>query len=156
VGPFPILPDPADACRTDARTLEVAREAYFAMLDTEVEPTEQDLVDADLLRGHSDNFDLVDGRPIATPGGPCDGVDLTEPDEPALELTPQEQSEQCETDYRTFQIAIDAFVAQTGTMPENEQQLVDTEMIRQRSDMYDVVNGEIVAGDDSPCSAPPD
>ena len=66
----------SDVCHTEAMTLSVAREAYFATSPNATEPTQADLVTAGLLREPLDAVDLSSGEVIAIPGGPCDGVDL--------------------------------------------------------------------------------
>ncbi len=68
---------PADPCVTEAATLEVAREAYFALNpEAAVEPTVDDLVAAGLLAAASEGVYLVDGVVVPTLDGPCVGVDL--------------------------------------------------------------------------------
>jgi hypothetical protein len=69
-------PDQAASCHTDALTLAVAREAYFAQFGTSTEPTQADLVAAQMLRAPFDDVDLSAGAVVAVAGGPCDGVDL--------------------------------------------------------------------------------
>jgi hypothetical protein len=66
----------ADACHTEAMTLSVAREAYFAMSPNATEPTQADLLTAGLLREPLDGVDLSSGAIVAVPGGPCEGIDL--------------------------------------------------------------------------------
>ncbi len=68
--------DAAARCQSDAKTLEVAREAYFAMTQTTAEPTQADLLAAQMIRVISDQVDLVNGTVVAVAGGPCEGVDL--------------------------------------------------------------------------------
>jgi hypothetical protein len=151
MGPVEMLSTPDDACRVEARTLEVAREAYFAMFPDADEPTQQDLVDADLIRDVSDHVDLVDGRAVPVDGGTCDGVELSGAATPAAGSS----AERCRVDYTTLQVAIEAFAAQFGAEPENERQLVEAQMLRERFDSYDVVYGKIVPGDGSDCTVPP-
>jgi hypothetical protein len=69
-------PDHAASCHTDALTLAVAREAYLAQFGTGTEPTQADLVAAQMLRAPFDDVDLSDGAIVAVAGGPCDGIDL--------------------------------------------------------------------------------
>jgi hypothetical protein len=69
-------PDRAAACHSDAITLAVAREAYLAQFGTATEPTQADLVAAQMLRAPFDDVDLSNGAVVAVAGGPCDGVDL--------------------------------------------------------------------------------
>jgi hypothetical protein len=57
----------------------------------------------------------------------------------------------CAPDRRTLEVAIEAYQAQFGSVPDNEQVLVDAGMIRTSFVTYDVVYGEIVPGDGSPC-----
>lgn len=63
--------DPTDACEAGRKTLEVAREAYLAMMGEGTEPTEADLVSAGLLREELDDWDLAGGVPVPQPGSPC-------------------------------------------------------------------------------------
>lgn len=63
--------DPTDACEAGRKTLEVAREAYLAMIGEGTEPTEADLVAAGLLREELDDWDLAGGVPVPQPGSPC-------------------------------------------------------------------------------------
>jgi hypothetical protein len=67
--------DWARHCHSDARTLEVAQEAYRAMNGDDANPTEADLV-PEFLRHVSGLVDLVDSSVVPKAGGPCDGVDL--------------------------------------------------------------------------------
>jgi hypothetical protein len=69
-------PDLAASCHADALTLTVAREAYLAQFGTGTEPTQADLVAAQMLRAAFDDVDLSNGAVVAVAGGPCDGVDL--------------------------------------------------------------------------------
>ena len=69
-------PDQAAACHSDAITLAVAREAYLAQFGTGTEPTQADLVAAQMLRAPFDDVDLSAGAVVAVAGGPCQGVDL--------------------------------------------------------------------------------
>lgn len=148
-----IDPDGTDdtSCRVEARTLQVAREAYLAQYGPGTEPTEDDLVAAEFLRAPSDSVDLIDGVATATPGGPCEGVDL----DPAPAPSSSDGAQRCITDYRTLQVAIEAFVIQEGREPDNEGQMVDAAILARSFDSYDVVYGEIVPGDGSSCEAPP-
>jgi hypothetical protein len=69
-------PDQTATCTAEARSLEVAREAYFAQFGDATEPTQQDLVGAGLLREPEPDVDLSAGAVVAVAGGPCVGVDL--------------------------------------------------------------------------------
>jgi hypothetical protein len=69
-------PDQAASCRADAITLAVAREAYLAQFGTGTEPTQADLVAAQMLREPFTDVDLMVGVVVPIAGGPCDGVDL--------------------------------------------------------------------------------
>ncbi len=64
------------SCQVEARTLQVAREAYLAQMGRGSEPTQQDLVDIGFLRETIPDVDLSDGTVVAVTGGACDGVDL--------------------------------------------------------------------------------
>jgi hypothetical protein len=69
--------DPAQVCVVEAKTLEVAREAYWAMNpEATLEPTVDDLVAAGLLRAATEGVYLVDGVVVPSLDGPCVGIDL--------------------------------------------------------------------------------
>lgn len=68
--------DPVDACEADGKTLQVAIEAYHAQYGADADPTEADLVTAEMLRMESDRFDIVDGTVVAIAGGPCEGMEI--------------------------------------------------------------------------------
>jgi hypothetical protein len=65
------------SCESDLKTLEVAVEAYRAMLGAGQNPDEADLVAEGMLRGESDGFDVVDGEVIAVGDGPCAGFPVS-------------------------------------------------------------------------------
>lgn len=70
---------PADvttACQAGTKTLQVARQAYFAQMGQGAEPTQQQLVDIGFLREINPDLDLSGGTVVAVPGGACEGVDL--------------------------------------------------------------------------------
>ena len=69
-------PDQTARCRAEAKTLEVGREAYFAMTQATTEPTQADLVAAQMIRAVSEDVDLSNGTVVAVAGGACEGVDL--------------------------------------------------------------------------------
>jgi hypothetical protein len=69
-------PDQTATCHTDGITLAVAREAYLAQFGTASEPTQTDLIAAQMLRAAFEDVDLSNGQVVAVAGGPCDGVDL--------------------------------------------------------------------------------
>ena len=66
-----------DDCQAAAATLRVAYQAYFAQTPDAPEPTEEDLVEAGLLREPSDLVDLDGSEVVASPDGPCTAVDLS-------------------------------------------------------------------------------
>ena len=53
-----------------------ALEADLAQFGTDTEPTQADLVAAEMLRTAFDDVDLNAGAVVAVAAGPCDGVDL--------------------------------------------------------------------------------
>jgi hypothetical protein len=63
-------------CRADAKTLEVAQEAFRAMNGADTTPTEADLVEAGFMRHVSGLVDLVDSAVVPKAGGPCEGIDI--------------------------------------------------------------------------------
>jgi len=60
----------------------------------------------------------------------------------------------CEADLRTLQTALEAFVASVGAPPESERLLIEAGLIQAELATYDVVAGEIVPAESSPCPAP--
>jgi competence protein ComGC len=110
-------------------------------LDNDAEPTSlMQLVDAGYLE-RLVLWTLTDVALEPVPGTSCIGP---------FELIEQ-GPDGCAVDRRTLEVAIEAYTLQFGSPPDNEQQLVDAEMLRTRSESYDVVYGEIVPGDGSPC-----
>lgn len=65
-----------ERCRTGARTLATAREAFLAAAPDEREPSQQELVDAGFMLETIDDLVLLNGVITAVIGGDCDGVDL--------------------------------------------------------------------------------
>ena len=59
------------ACEADEQTLQVALESWYAQDTTGDTPTEQRLVDDELLVDLSGSHDISGGQVIATPGGDC-------------------------------------------------------------------------------------
>ena len=122
------------SCTADYRTMQVAVETYLAIGG--VEPvTEQQLVDEQLLRTEFDTFDLtVDGAAtvvVATPGGACDGVELSDGESP------------CDVQRKVLEIGLEAYLANGGTLPVDEAGLINAGMIRVEFDDYDI-DGELV------------
>ncbi len=68
--------DAAAACQAGTKTLQVARQAYFAQMGQGAEPTQQQLVDIGFLRELNPDLDLSGGTVVAVPGGACEGIDL--------------------------------------------------------------------------------
>lgn len=60
----------------------------------------------------------------------------------------------CEADLRTLQTAVEAFDATVGAPPESERLLVEAGLIQAELATYDIVGGEIVPAESSPCPAP--
>jgi hypothetical protein len=144
VGPLQMFEQDADACTVEYRTLVTAIEAYQAQSGASVAPpSEADLVAAELLRAPSDRYDVVNGKILPAPGSTCDVGVGSEP----IGASPGT----CDTERRILETAIEAFAARTGRLPDNEQELLDAEIIGASFESYDVVYGEIVPGDGSPC-----
>jgi len=68
--------DQVASCQTEAKTLEIAREAYLTQMGSGSEPTQQQLVDVGFIQQVATDVDLSNGTVVAVAGGPCDGVDL--------------------------------------------------------------------------------
>lgn len=159
--------DPADdtaeegtsaSCTADYRVMEGAVETYIALGG--VAPiTEEQLVEAGVLPpGYAamDTFDLMtDGSAtvvVATPGGACDGVDLSLAVDDTMaspETTPGESS--CEVDRKVMEVALEAYVATGGTLPATEADLVAAGFLRVESDDYDY-DGELVVAVSDRCA----
>lgn len=61
----------AAACAVDRQTLEIAVETY-GLLEGSLPTSQQDLVDAQMIRELSPNFEVgTDGVVITAPGSPC-------------------------------------------------------------------------------------
>lgn len=153
IGPFELLASPDQACRVEARTLEVAREAYFALLPDAPEPTQQDLVDEVLIREVSRRVELVDGQVVPVAGGPCEGVDLSDASDPVAAGDPTNPTaEDCARDQRILEVAIEAYFAQSGDPLPTETDLVTSEMLRQESALHDVAaDGTVVVAPGGGC-----
>ncbi|MEQ1698552.1 MAG: prepilin-type N-terminal cleavage/methylation domain-containing protein [Ilumatobacteraceae bacterium] len=66
------------ACAADQKVLEIAVETFYANGGTAGSATEQGLVDAELLRGLSGTYDVVNGVDVvATAGGDCAATPAT-------------------------------------------------------------------------------
>ena len=65
------------ACDADAKTLEVAIEAYYAQYGNSAIPTEQQLVDADFLRSLSANMNVSSGGVVTIQDADCGTVGAT-------------------------------------------------------------------------------
>lgn len=138
----------ARTCRVEAATLQTAREAYLAQFGTE--PTVQDLIDDEFIRPPSPDgeldVELVDGAVQPVAGGPCADVDLTTLSQPTA-------PGDCATQRRTMEAAIEAFLAQTGTAPATEAELVSSGMLRTEFEHFDLADdGTVVAVPDGPCA----
>ena len=132
-------------CRVEAQTLETAAEAYVGVFG-EV-PTVQNLVDENYLSdpGPDIAFDLVDGEPVPVAGGDCDGLDVDQPP-----VMPTEDD--CAAERRTFEVAIEAYVAQSGALPPSEQELVAGGLIRKLFVHHDLAaDGTVVLAPDGDC-----
>lgn len=121
-------------CTADYKTLQVAVETY--LVNGFVGPvTEQQLVDVQLLRAEFETFDLMaDGSAtvvVATPGGGCDGVELSDGES------------SCEVQRKVLEVALEAYVANGGVPPVNEAGLVTAGFLRVEFDDYDI-DGELV------------
>ena len=71
-----VTASPASQCDTDRQTLEVAVEAWYAIYPSNGDPSQEDLIHRELLRGPIDSFELLPtgGNVDITPtdGGGCD------------------------------------------------------------------------------------
>ena len=139
----PAAVDTALACRTEYRTLAVAREAYLAQTRDGIEPTGDDLVTAGYLLAAPELLVISDDVITAVPGGDCEGIEL-EP-EPA-------QPDDCDSDRRALEVAAQAYSAQRGEWPGEEVDLVTSGMLRTESTGYDLgADGRVVAAPGGGC-----
>ena len=153
----PANEDPARVSRCTARfkTLLVAIEAYYAMNGTSTVPTEQALVDAGLVTGPDDSYDVdPGGQVVAAPGSLCGGVELlddliTTP--PTGSVTLPDNLRECEAERAVLQVAMDAYFATNGSTAASEADLVSADLLRQEFGGYDIVDGVIVPAPGSIC-----
>lgn len=110
----------ADRCTAERQTLEVAAEAYEAMLGA-TPITQQDLVDAGLISQPSAEFDLVAGAIVPVPGSSCEAVGAPKA---------AESAEDCSQAMLVLEVAVEAHVAQHGGPPADQQALVDRSLLR--------------------------
>jgi hypothetical protein len=132
-----------DICDREFRTLTVATEAYYA-INRSYPSSQQELVDEQFLRELIDGFTVAGGSVAPDAGSACETAWAP----PTLSVPPVD----CAPDRRTLEVAIEAYQARFGSLPDNERVLIDAGMIRTSFDTYDVVYGDIVSGDGSPCS----
>lgn len=65
------------------------------------------------------------------------------------------QEARCQNDFTELQTALDAFVATVGAPPESERLLIEAGLTQSDVSTYDIVAGEIVPAEGSPCTVPP-
>ena len=63
--------------------------------------------------------------------------------------------DECQQDRHTLEVAVEAFFAGEGRVPDAERELVDTGMLLAESGSYDLVDGEIVRVVGAPCDYEP-
>lgn len=64
--------------------------------------------------------------------------------EPGITAIDEADQFACDTDRRMLEVAIEAYAVFTGDPPPDEAALVDADFIRARSELWDVVDGDIV------------
>ncbi|HEX4982956.1 MAG TPA: hypothetical protein VFV63_14715 [Ilumatobacteraceae bacterium] len=142
-------------CSARFKTLQVAIEAYYAMNGMSTVPTEQALVDAVLVRGLDDAFDVdANGQVVAVPGGRCDGVELPDATGTTLPTGPvilPDELRECEQERALLEVAMEAYFAVNGSAAASEADLVSADLLRSELGGYDIVDGAIVAAPDSIC-----
>jgi hypothetical protein len=150
VAPEPaVAPETVSGCLAFYKTLQVAIEAYYAKNGVGTVATEQALVDAGLVRGHINGYDVdAAGQVVAVPGDVCDGVDV--PSTPTTSSTFGQDSVECDQQRTLLQIALDAYLAANGSVPATEGDLVP-KWLRREVGEYDLVDGAIVPAPASIC-----
>jgi len=160
-GPAAAAPEPTayqpaseDECLADFKTFQVAVEAYYAMNGNATVATEQALVDAGLVRGHSNAYDVdAVGQIVAVPGAVCDGVEVPSdpfPTVPTTSSTFGQDTVECDQQRTLLEIAQEAYLAANGSLPASEGDLVPKWLRRDVSE-YDIVDGAIVPAPGSSC-----
>ena len=120
--PEPTVAQPARAaeCLAYFKTLQIAMDAYYAMNGVGTVATEQALVDAGLVRGHINGYDIdAAGQIVAVPGGVCDGVEG--PSTPTTTSTLWQDSVECDQQRTLLEIALEAYVAANGSRPDQRR-----------------------------------
>ena len=67
--------------------------------------------------------------------------------EPGITAIDQAGELQCSQDASTLRVALDAYEMLNGTPAADEQTLIDSEYLREASDVWDVVHGQLIAAD---------
>lgn len=135
------------ACEADLLALQTASE-NFTLLNVDPPIVESDLV-PDWLRSESKLYDLVDGAIVPAAASGCPVVPAGATGAPAVTTATDQPArlQECTARYKTFLVAIDAYVAMNGmsTVP-TEQALVDAGLVRALDVAYDVdLSGNVVA-----------
>lgn len=132
-----------ETCDGQFMTLITANEAYYAM-NGSYPNSQQDLLEQQMIREQIDGFTVAGGSVVPDVGSACDAI-------VAVPASIVARPEDCAQDRRSLEVAVEAYQARFGSLPDNEQVLIDAGMIRTGFATYDVVYGEIVPGDRSPC-----
>jgi hypothetical protein len=135
------------ACQNDRASMQSAVE-NFTLFNVGPPSAESDLV-PDWLRSESQLHDLVDGAVVPAAGSGCDEAPADAAGATATTTAPPEPSNlrECTVDYKTLQVAIEAYYAMNGdAMTATEQALFDGALLRGLSEAFDVdTAGQIVA-----------
>ena len=112
--------------------------------------------------GSSDDSDTaaasadVDGEVVAVGPAPApgDGVgSLGDAMEVAAAAPGQAADAGCTLDRQTLATAVEAYELLNGSLPANEQELLDAQMIREPSERFDVTaDGAVIPASGGPCS----
>lgn len=114
--------------------------------------------------GSSDDSDTgaasaaVDGDVVAVGPAPVpgdgDGVgSLGEAMEVVAAASGQAADEACAIDRQTLETAVEAYELLNGSLPANQQELLDAQMIREPSERFDVTSdGAVIPVPGSPCT----
>jgi hypothetical protein len=130
-----------DICSSEAQGVEAARLDYLEANPGAAEPTQDDLVAAELLDAASTLVELVDGSAVAVAGGRCDGVDFT-----------VDWTSECQAEAKTLEVAQEAFQAMNGEDTNPTEAELSPDFMRHTSAFVDLVDGAVVAAPAGPCA----
>ena len=131
-------------CMTARKTLETATEAYVAQSGG-LPPDQRTLVDKGFLREAYDDYDLApDGSVVVVTGSECEQFEQEESSSGAA--SDASAASDCDAARMTLEVAAEAYFAQTGGPPVDEQTLVDAGFLRDQMTEFDLLpDGSVTA-----------